>query len=122
MKQGMKTFCLFLVAALCCYNQVIGSVSESLNTSSLDYNFEHESAADEPSFQTVEFSQSGTNAKSSNHSESSNFDKLSFLWTHFPWDSIYFSKFDYHQYTCFWNNLIINSRKSDIIFPFHYFW
>lgn len=28
----------------------------------------------------------------------------------------------YHQYRSFARNLLINHRKSDIIFPFHYFW
>ena len=26
------------------------------------------------------------------------------------------------QYTKFWSSLLINYRKTDLIFPFHYFW
>lgn len=34
----------------------------------------------------------------------------------------YFSKFSLSQYSLYIKNCLINSRKSDLIFPFHYFW
>lgn len=123
MKNNIRLIGAFLLTAIYCI--AFGAVYDSISQS--DFSNNHSFSEERnisPSSETIFFHnfQSESSINSYNNLPVQNIkEQFTDSWADFNVSERLIES-EYSQYLIFTRNILINYRKSDIIFPFHYFW
>ncbi len=123
MKSNLRSISVVFLTAIYCFS--LGIVTKSFAHS----DFQHESTVSQEKFiadlslkQFCHTSQSESSINNYNKLPTPNFKNLFTGFWGIIKSSEQFFDAEFSQYKIFSRNNLINYRKSDIIFPFHYFW